>query len=130
MNIVRGRVVRDQRYFVEVTDAQGAIRFPLPDRSAEAAGTRLGQEVYLGLRPETITHRGTQRPSPHLFHFDRKVDVVEPTGPDTLLVFTLGEIEAIARVHPEDKVPLHGIFPFEVDMGKAKIFDAETGKRL
>jgi multiple sugar transport system ATP-binding protein len=62
--------------------------------------------------------------------FERKVDVVEPTGPDTLLVFSLGGIEAIARVRPEERVPEGSAFRFEVNMDKAKLFDAETGLRL
>ena len=56
--------------------------------------------------------------------------VVEPTGPDTMLVFTLGNIEAIARVHPEDREQAGIKYAFEVDMGKAKLFDVKTGKRL
>lgn len=130
MNIVNGKLVKNGRLAVEVSDEEGTIHFPLPERFAAAAEGRLGQPVVLGLRPETITRQGTQRPSDDLFAFERAIDVVEPTGPDTMLVFTLGTIEAIARVHPEDRAPPGTPFPFEVDMAKAKIFDAESGKRL
>ena len=54
----------------------------------------------------------------------------EPTGPDTMLVFTLGGIEAIGRVDPEDKPPADTLFPFEVNMDRAKLFDPVSGKRL
>lgn len=130
MNIVSGRIIEDGRRYVEVHDEEGIVRFPVPERLLSAVANRVGQEVQLGLRPETITKRGGHKPSAELFSFERAVDVVEPTGPDTMLVFTLGGIEAIARVHPEDSGPPGTAFPFEVDMGKAKIFDGRTGKRL
>jgi multiple sugar transport system ATP-binding protein len=62
--------------------------------------------------------------------FERNVDVVEPTGPDTMLVFTLGGQEAIARVRPEDRVPEGSSFRFSANTERAKLFDPETGKRI
>jgi len=130
MNIVRGRIRKKSQYVVEVIDEEGSILFPLPDRLLKPAAAREDQEVFLGLRPETITRKGAQRPSANMFSFQRAIDVVEPTGPDTMLVFTLGNIEAIARVHPEDREQAGAKYAFEVDMGKAKLFDVKTGKRL
>jgi multiple sugar transport system ATP-binding protein len=130
MNIVGGKVVRDGGFRIEVGDEEGTVRFPVPSHLADAVAAYEGKDVELGLRPETITRQGTQKPGKDLFAFERAVDVVEPTGPDTMLVFTLGGIEAIARVHPEDQAPVGTAFPFEVDMAKAKLFDPATGKRL
>ncbi len=130
MNIVRGHIRKKKRHVVEMIDGEGVILFPLPERLWKSAAAREDQEVFLGLRPETITRQGSQRPSPDLFAFQRTIDVVEPTGPDTMLVFTLGNIEAIARVHPEDREPSGTNYAFEVDMGKAKLFDIKTRKRL
>jgi multiple sugar transport system ATP-binding protein len=130
MNVVRGHIRKKGRYVVEVTDAEGSIFFPLPDRLVKPAATRVDQEILLGMRPETITRKGSQRRSPDLFSFHRNIGVVEPTGPDTMLVFTLGNIEAIARVHPEDSNAAGTKYAFEVDTGKVKLFDIKTGKRL
>ena len=130
MNIVRGRVVRDGGFRVEVKDEEGMVRFPVPGHLADAVAAYEGKDVELGLRPETITRQGTQKPGKDLFVFERAVDVVEPTGPDTMLVFTLGGIEAIARVHPEDQAPVGAAFSFEVDMAKVKLFDPATGAPL
>ena len=115
---------------VEVSDEEGMVRFPVPEQLGPAVAAYEGKDINLGLRPETITRQGTQRPGKDLFTFARAVDVVEPTGPDTMLVFTLGGIEAIARVHPEDQAPVGAAFTFEVDMAKVKLFDPATGKRL
>ncbi len=130
MNILSGRVVEEGGLFVEVDEPEGPIRFPVPDNLAEAARARVGRDVRLGLRPETITGKGTQQPGPHVFGFERPIEVVEPTGPDTLLVFTLGGGEAVARVRPEDRPVAGQPFAFEVNMAKAKLFDPESGKRL
>jgi len=131
MNIVKGRVVADGGHAVEVTDEEGTIRFPLGAEQVAKVQGREGKEVYLGMRPETISHVGAHNLSgAHLFNFERAVDVVEPTGPDTMLVFTLGGMEAIARIRPEEKVSPGETFRFEVNMDKAKLFDGETGTRL
>jgi len=131
MNIVKGKVVNEDGYAIAVTDEEGTIRFPLgPEQAAKVKGLE-GTEIHLGLRPETITHVGAHgAPQSDLFVFERAVDVVEPTGPDTMLVFTLGGMEAIARVRPEERVKPGETFRFEVNMGKAKLFDGKTGMRL
>jgi multiple sugar transport system ATP-binding protein len=130
MNIARGRVVKDGACAIEVSDEEGAVRFPLPSALADKVADHEGRELFLGLRPETVTHVGAHAEGAEVFAFERNVDVVEPTGPDTMLVFTLGGIEAIARVRPEEKVPVGHPFRFEVNMSKAKLFDPETGLRL
>ena len=116
---------------VEVADAAtGALRFPLPQRFADRVSAPDGQAVVLGLRPEAIFMAGTELPGPDRFVFERPVEVVEPTGPDTMIVFAIGETDMIARVRPEDARAPGASFSFEVDMGKAKVFDAGTGLRL
>ena len=130
MNIVTGRVVRDSTCMVEVADNEGSIRFPVPAHLDAKLTGLVNREVKLGLRPETIGRAGVQTPGADIFSFERVIDVVEPTGPDTMLVFTLGGQEAIARVRPEDRMPAGTNYRFEVDMHKAKIFDAVTGNQL
>ena len=57
------------------------------------------------------------------------IDVVEPTGPDTLAVFTMGGTEVIARLEPfaaaaGDRLRL------AVKQDKVVVFDAATETRL
>jgi multiple sugar transport system ATP-binding protein len=130
MNILTGRVVRESACRIEISDEEGTVRFPVPPQLEAKLAEYAGREVKLGLRPETISRAGVQEPAPHIFSFERVIDVVEPTGPDTMLVFTLGGQEAIARVRPEDRMPTGTKYSFEVDMHKAKVFDAATGVRL
>jgi len=130
MNIVTGRVTRDDGLKILVSDDEGEISFPVPPSEIRTVEPYLDRNVILGLRPETIARAGVWEPAPHIFAFERTIDLVEPTGPDTMLVFTLGAPAAVARVRPEDRVLMGTQCRFEVDMTKAKIFDAETGKRL
>ncbi len=130
MNIVRGRIGRNGGFSVEVADAEGSIGFPLPAALAPKVAERLGQEVVLGLRPEIITHPGAHAPGASVFEFERGIDVIEPTGPDTLVVFTLGGGEAIGRVRPDEAVEAGRPYRFQVNMDKAKLFDPATGNRL
>lgn len=130
MNLVTGTIVDQGGLSLLTEDDEGEIRFPIPEIYTEAARPHAGGKLVLGLRPETIGRAGTHRPGTLTFAFDRAIDVVEPTGPDTLLVFTLAGTEAIARVHPDDKAPVDTLYSFEVDLGRALLFDPATGLRL
>ena len=47
-----------------------------------------------------------------------------------MIVFDLGGVGMIVRVHPEDRAPDGSLYSFEVNMDKAKLFDADSGKRV
>jgi len=130
MNIVAGRLLRDGGFCIEVEDRQGPVRFAMPQRLADKLDDHVGRKLWLGLRPEVITKAGAERPGALVSSFERRIDVVEPTGPDTMLVFELGGIEAIARVAPGDEAPVGSRYRFAADMEKAKLFDPDTGKSL
>ena len=89
-----------------------------------------GRDVILGLRPEAIFAAGTELPGAHRFVFERPVSVVEPTGPDTMILFHHVGTDIVARVRPEDARPEGALFQFEADMEKAKLFDADTTLRI
>ena len=130
MNTVHGRIMQGDGFKVAVSDEEGSIEFPLPEGLAPKVAERLGQDVVLGLRPEIITHPGAHAPGSSVFEFERSVDVIEPTGPDTLVVFTLGGSEAIGRVRPDEVVEAGRPYRFQVNMDKAKLFDPQSGNRF
>ncbi|GGE51047.1 ABC transporter ATP-binding protein [Actibacterium pelagium] len=131
MNMLPGRLLRTgDEVFVETGDDEARVRFPLPDAIANRIEVGNGHEVVLGLRPEAIFAAGTELPGADRFIFERPVEVVEPTGPDTMIVFGIGSVELIARVRPEDARDPGTPFSFEVDMSKAKLFDQSSGRSL
>ncbi|MBW6505123.1 MAG: ABC transporter ATP-binding protein [Rhodobacteraceae bacterium] len=130
MNMIAGRLQRDGGMAVECGAPGAGLRFPLPEAMARRVADHDGQEVILGLRPETIFAAGSELPGPNRFCFDLPVAVVEPTGPDTMIVFEIGGQDLIARVRPQDARPEGSMFNFEVEMDKAKLFDAASGLRL
>lgn len=90
--------------------------------SAETLKSHDGKKVLLGIRPEHFaltTGAGLAV----------LIDVVEPTGPDTLAVFSMGGVDVIARLEPFSASA--GDRPtLAVKEDKVVIFDAVTETRL
>jgi multiple sugar transport system ATP-binding protein len=108
----------------------GPIELALPPRDGLSAWH--GREVILGIRPEQITqyerHRADERP--WLGPLDSRVEVVEPTGAETMVVIHLGGREVIARVEPDAAQPVGSQMRFGVDMAKACVFDPATERLI
>jgi len=114
---------KDGKPVVEIAvDGGGAASLPLP--YAPARRPQDGK-VVLGLRPE------------HLFRFDAElkarkpalasliapVDVVEPTGAETIAVLKLAEREIVGRFDPDGAPRLGERLNLGVDMANACLFD-------
>ena len=84
---------------------------PLP----EAVRGYVAREIIAGLRPEAITDNpnanGATRPV-----VEARVEVTEPTGPDTLAVLELGGLEVTARLRPDTKLSFRRPGRFAVDL--------------
>ena len=124
MNIIPATLQRGEGGLAEATvllpSGEARIRgIPL----SEAVLRRYhGQKVLLGIRPEHFSLTTGAGLPVH-------IDVVEPTGPDTLAVFTMGGTEVIARLEPfaaaaGDRLTL------AVKEDKVVVFDAATETRL
>jgi multiple sugar transport system ATP-binding protein len=91
-----------------------------------ASGMEPGRKLVLGLRPEHFSRAdGGGRPT-----LPARVEVVEPTGAETIVVMRLGDSEVTARFEP-DTAPAEGeAINLAVAVNKACLFDPETGIRL
>src|SRR5581483_674030 len=105
----------------------GRALLPLP------ADTRLqpGARVVLGVRPEHLSrHDGQRAGRGTIGRIDLPVEVVEPTGAETIVVLRAGEREVIARFEP-DAAPKEGeVVPLAIDMGRACLFDPDTERLI
>ena len=101
------------------------LMLPLPD----AAALQPGRKLVLGLRPEHLSRANgaNMESQPQL---PARVDVVEPTGAETIVILKLGGHEITARFDP-DSAPEEGeLIDLAVAIDKACLFDPETEARL
>ena len=132
MNFLRCELqCSDGRYAVQVTSVDGAEhRLPLRhgDRSLQAW---IGREVILGIRPEQITHVIPHKDAQEqVARLTARVEVAEPTGPDTLVLITLNGQEVDCRVDPREQRPAGEPMEFMLDLSKAVLFHPDNHSRL
>ena len=58
------------------------------------------------------------------------VEVVEPTGAETMVVLRVGESEVIARFEPDDAPAVGDRVTLAVDLTKACVFDRGTERLI
>ena len=111
----------------------GAAMELAPGTSIPGLGAYAGREVLLGIRPEQMTAAPTPTEgSGHTREARLKcrVDLVEPTGPDTFVHTRVNGTRAIGRIHPS--VPAHpgAVLGLDLDLRGAVFFDPQTGERI
>ena len=130
MNFLPAEVASgDSGPMIALTDKGGRALLPLP--ADTAARLQPGRKVVLGIRPEHLTRHDPERPpKASLGRLDAPVEVVEPTGAETIVIVRVGEREVTARFEP-DLAPREGsTVVLAVDMGKACLFDPDTERLL
>lgn len=134
MNFAKGLLVGDSQgggMAVRLDEAKGPLDLPLA-RPGNGWRSHLGRPVILGLRPEYIGAADPAGLPPGLVAVERRVDMIEPTGADTMVFFQLGGTPASARVAPR---AIPGVGPgalstLAFDMTAASLFDPDTERRL
>jgi len=99
MNLITTELaIRDNRLSA-VLKSDGERASVLPLAADDGLKDHIGREVILGLRPEHITDaQPSDSDGRDRYSLDCQVDVTEPTGPDTLALIKVGEIEVMARL--------------------------------
>ncbi len=125
MNFVPLRIrQRDGRWVGVLNSEQGSCELPLPITSDEGLRDR---ELILGIRPEQI---GLSNGSAADLSLVVDIEVVEPTGPDTLVVFALNQVKACCRLAPDQAPRVGETLNLQFDPRKVLLFDAQSGERL
>ncbi len=127
MNFLPGRLERgngDPRLRIE--PANGATECTIPIGSLVESSLGNGEEVIVGIRPESIRPAG----SSSTFTFDAAIELVEMTGADTLATFILGGHEMMARLPAEEKPALGDRIGLSFDPASVHLFDRHTTVRL
>jgi multiple sugar transport system ATP-binding protein len=95
-----------------------------------AANIRL-KDVILGVRPEHISRFDAQSAArkPGTASIAAPVELVEPTGAETIAVMRLGGLEIVGRFDRDQAPHVGEEIQLGIDMGRACLFDPQT-KRL
>jgi multiple sugar transport system ATP-binding protein len=124
MNLITG--ILDEsggRAVVRIARNSGQeVRLAIGSFSPEHTRYR-GSPVILGVRPEAIapnTAGAAEGTS-----FEARIDVIEPTGADSLAFFTLGGSDVIARL-PSGKNAAGERVRLQIDPARAMLFDPKT----
>jgi multiple sugar transport system ATP-binding protein len=94
------------------------------DGLPQDVGGYVGRQVVAGIRPESLS-AGAGAAT-----LSGKVDVVEPTGPDTMVIVSVGGQLITARLGSRDRPKLGEPLTVAVDPTAVNLFDPETGLRI
>lgn len=132
MNFIPCRMVEKDEKKCVVLETRDNRSFFLPlDEAGMELDPWINRDVILGIRPEMISHGFTdQAENPRIHEIENEVEVLEPTGPDTLVFVHINGKEVTCRVNPNAVRPPGETMKLMVDMSKALLFNIETGERI
>jgi multiple sugar transport system ATP-binding protein len=85
----------------------------------------------MGIRPENITDFQEGMESwAHIAALECGVNVVEPTGPDTLVYTEVNSTQVVCRLCPDAAPQAGKTIRLAFDTTKPLFFDPETGNRI
>ena len=86
-----------------------------------------GSDVILGIRPEHVSRlQGAAKRAPGFASFSAPVEVVEPTGAETIAILRLGVREFTGRFPPSQAPKMGEMTALAVDMKQVCLFDSKT----
>ena len=131
MNFIPSRVVEKEKEICLLIET-GEKSFTIPaGRNGHVMGSWIGREIILGLRPEQISDGFPHQAENRRIHpIESRVEVIEPTGPDTLVFIHVNGEEVTCRVHPNAAKPPGETMRLVLDMSAAIFFDPDTEDRI
>jgi multiple sugar transport system ATP-binding protein len=88
------------------------------------------KDVVFGIRPEQITDRHQARGEADLHRQTLKLELTEPTGPDTLVFVKLNGVNVCCRVRPDQCEPAGQSMELLFDLSKAVFFEPGSERRI
>ena len=102
---------------------------PLQDGASERIGTV--RDLIVGIRPEHLSrHNVDLHSKPGIATFSAPVDVVEPTGAETLAILRVGDKEVVGRFTPDEAPTMGEQMKLAVDMTRVCLFDPTTQRLI
>ncbi len=107
-----------------------SYKIPVPQKRYERYRDHIGQEVILGIRPESIHDSHYTPPSIEPSYIEANVDVVEQMGNEKILYLEEGGKTFIARVDPRTDAHVGQRIQMVMDVLNMHLFDVKTQKAL
>jgi multiple sugar transport system ATP-binding protein len=131
MNFLPAQLVDDggRTAIVIRTAAGGSEKLPLHNGAAAQAP---GKDVIFGIRPEHLFRYDAELKArkPALASVDAVVELVEPTGAETMAVLRLGETEVIGRFESDGAPRTGEQLKLGIDMSHACLFEPDTQRLI
>ena len=67
---------------------------------------------------------------PGIAKLSAPVEVVEPTGAETMAIMRVGDLEVVGRFSPDQAPRMGEIIPLGIDMAHACLFDPDTQRLI
>ena len=106
-------------------DGSGGIQIPLSGGQAERYKKYAGCNVIAGFRPENVA-----LPAGPDSGFSVRTEVIEPLGSDTLVFFSIGAVEVIARLPPSTSAAPGNEIRLCIESEKIHLFDPVSERSL
>jgi multiple sugar transport system ATP-binding protein len=130
MNFIPARVVQGESGLgLQMEGAAGAFVLPGGPRGNDLDGWR-NKTLTLGIRPEQITQAGGEQHPENSYNTSCKIEMIEPTGPDTLAFIKLNDTKVVCRIHPSTGARPGEALALAFDMTNAVFFDPQTEQRV
>jgi len=131
MNFIPAELVADgNKTAVAFKSADGStVKLPLYNGAGDKAP---GRQVIFGIRPEHLFrfNADLKAQKPGIATLTAPVELVEPTGAETMAVMRVGDLEVLGRFDPDGAPRTGENITLGVDMAHACIFDPETQRLI
>jgi len=128
MNFVPCKVIQgDQGLLLHLESGGQQQQLPIAD-TIDGLDAYIDRVVVLGIRPEQVT-QVTAENTEHAV-IECAIEIVEPTGPDTLVTARINQVKTVCRVHPTTKAQVGEMMSLQFDMSKAVFFDPDNEQRI
>jgi multiple sugar transport system ATP-binding protein len=131
MNVVPVRVVKSgQNNCLLVKTSEKTFTIPV-GKNPLLLNKWIDRELILGFRPEQISDGFPDQAGNNQIHtIESKVEVIEPTGPDTLVFIRINHKKVACRVHPNAARRPGETMKLMLDLSAAIFFDPDTEEQI
>jgi len=130
MNTMRARLESDKDGLVAVIGAGRPDEIRLRLRDYDGAAPFVGRDVVVGIRPECIAEGPAVSSRPGFATMSAPVELVEPTGAETMVSLRLGGEPAMARISPDIRPAPGALAAFALDTRRICLFEPETERLI